>query len=418
MRQKNRLLAFALLSPLMLVSRAGLPQTKTAFATDSDEQFQALAQAFKQNSYPISMVERKLRGPGSDFIVEKTRRAQFVLFGEEHNVKEFPQFLDALFGFLHESSGFNYLALENDPVSAHVASILPLRGDLNAIGSYAARYPNAFTFPTDQELEMIARAGRVSTGHADAVWGLDQSFGALHALERLRDLPSFKPTPLFDTLLAQASEFDARREGGETHYMAHIVKLAALEELRRQNSASENSEVGFILDNLVSSARIYGYYVSNQYYLNGFEREQQMKELFMLRYRAAQAAGETKPKVLVKMGHWHIFRGVGPSHLQTLGNFVTELATANGAEAFSVGVYLRGPWRDIAKSGQKGMDPIAMATDSSSWTLIDFRALRPAVSGGKFGVLNPNLISAIYGFDAALVIGGASPGTKLLLKGK
>src|SRR5262249_1542210 len=155
---KDRLLASALLlCSLLPVSGVGFSQPKTTLATDSDEQFQALAQAFKQNSYLVSLVEGKLRGPGSDFIAEKTRRAQFVLFGEEHNVKEFPQFLDALVGFLHERSGFNYLALESDPVSAHVVSTPPLRGDLNAIATYAVRYPNAFTFPTDQELEMIAR---------------------------------------------------------------------------------------------------------------------------------------------------------------------------------------------------------------------------------------------------------------------
>ena len=115
------------------------------------------------------------------------------------------------------------------------------------------------------------------------------------------------------------------------------------------------------------------------------------------------------PKVILKLGHWHVFRGIGPSRLQTLGNFVTEFATANNSDAFSVAVYLRGSWRDV--SNQKGMSPIASATDPAAWTVIDFRALRPAIHAGKFGPLNPNLLNHIYGFDAALVIGGASSGT-------
>jgi hypothetical protein len=137
-----------------------------------------------------------------------------------------------------------------------------------------------------------------------------------------------------------------------------------------------------------------------------------MKHLFMREYRAAEALGERNPKVLVKLGHWHVFRGQGPSHLQTLGNFVTEFATANGTEAFSVGVYLRGAWRDVKT--QKGLEPIALATAPSAWTIIDFRSLRPPVAAGQFGTLNSKLLAHIYGFDAALVLGGASSGTDSL----
>jgi hypothetical protein len=132
-----------------------------------------------------------------------------------------------------------------------------------------------------------------------------------------------------------------------------------------------------------------------------------MKRLFMREYRAAEAQ-ERNPKVLVKMGHWHIFRGLGPSHLQTLGDFVTEFATANGTDAFSFGVYLRGAWRDVKT--QQGLEPIALATDPTAWTIIDFRSLRPAVTAGEFGTLNSKLLAHIYGFDAALVLGSASPG--------
>jgi hypothetical protein len=59
---------------------------------------------------------------------------------------------------------------------------------------------------------------------------------------------------------------------------------------------------------------------------------------------------------------------------------------------------------------QKGMSPIASATDPAAWTVIDFKALRPLVSAGKFGPLNPNLLNHIYGFDAALVIGARRQG--------
>jgi hypothetical protein len=388
-------------------------QQNPKFATDSEDQYKALAEALKQNSYSISLHGGALVGPGMQFIARSTANAQFVLFGEEHNVKELPEFLTALFTFLHQNQQFNYLALESDPVSAHLASIAPLRGDTNALAGYIRKYPNALTFRTDQELRMFADIGGISTGRADAIWGLDQSFGVLHGLDRLETLPGFRATPKFEELHKQAEQQDSTRmRDTQSHYMFN-VKLADLEELRRQMAAPDGSEAKFILDNLVSSSEIYGYYRRAEAgeptrYANGFVREEQMKRLFMREYRTAEAQGEHNPKVLVKMGHWHIFRGLGPSHLQTLGNFVTEFATANGADAFSVGVYLRGPWRDVKT--QHGLEPIALATDPTAWTIIDFRSLRPSVTAGEFGTLNPNLLTHIYGFDAALVLGGASPG--------
>jgi hypothetical protein len=401
--------------PLILVlTLLATGQEKPRFATDSEEQQKALALAMRQNCYTLSLANGKLEGPGMEFLAQNVRNAQFVVFGEEHSVKEFPQFLAALFSVLHKQDDYNYLALESDPVSAHLASWPPLRGDLEALSRYAARYPNAFTFPTDQELEMMAKVGRISGGRADPIWGLDQSFGVLHGLDRLRVLPGFHSTPKFEELHEQAEKLDRTRPGNGRDFM-ETVNLADLQELRRQMDPPEGSEAAFILDNLISSSRIYGHYFQNERYANGSEREEQMKRLFLRLYRTAEIAGEPRPKVLAKLGHWHVFRGLGPSHLQTLGNFLTEFATANGMQSFTLGVYLRGQWRDVAQ--QQGLEPIALATDPLAWTIIDFRALRPAITAGRFGTLDANLLMHIYGFDAALVLGSASEGTYTRLTG-
>jgi hypothetical protein len=403
------LLALTVLLPTVSFSFGRVAQQQPKFATDSDEQRAAIADAMKEHSYSISLQNGALTGAGMDFIARNAAAEQFVLFGEEHNVKEFPGIMVAMFAYLHQHDNFNYLAFESDPVSAHVASLPPLRGNLAALSQYAAKYPTAFTFATDQELQMVADVSRISTGHTDALWGLDQSFGVLHALDRLRALPGFHSTPEFVELHKQAEELDLKRpEVDQLDYMESF-KTSDLEGLRRQMAPPDGSETQFILDNLVSSSQIYGYYYTGEHYLNGYVREEQMKHLFMREYRAAQASGERNPKVLLKLGHWHVFRGLGPSHLQTLGDFVTEFAVANGADAFSLGTYIRGPWRDV--SHQQGLEPIALATDPAAWTIIDFRALRTLVAAGKFGALNPNLLSHIYGFDAALVLGGASTGT-------
>jgi hypothetical protein len=58
-------------------------QQKSSFATDSAEQYQALAEGIKQNSYPISLWDGKLVGPGMELLARSGANAQFVLFAEE-----------------------------------------------------------------------------------------------------------------------------------------------------------------------------------------------------------------------------------------------------------------------------------------------------------------------------------------------
>jgi len=102
--------------PCIALSLAPAGEQRTKLATDSEAQHKALAEAMRQNSYPISLRDGTLLGPGMQLIARSSATAQFVLFGEEHGVKEFPELLTALFAFLHQNHQFNYLAPK--PVSS------------------------------------------------------------------------------------------------------------------------------------------------------------------------------------------------------------------------------------------------------------------------------------------------------------
>ena len=49
------------------------------------------------------------------------------------------------------------------------------------------------------------------------------------------------------------------------------------------------------------------------------------------------------------------------------------------------------------------------------WIIFDLRPLREYANSGKLAGLNPELRRVIFGFDAALLIGGASLGTYKLI---
>ena len=71
-------------------------------------------------------------------------------------------------------------------------------------------------------------------------------------------------------------------------------------------------------------------------YGNARRRERLMKTLFAANYaRAARNAG-TPPKVLLKFGAFHMYRGLNPVHGSGIGNYVAEFAEGQGAQSLHI----------------------------------------------------------------------------------
>ena len=149
---------------------------------------QLLDSLVSANARPLSMDRGRLQGAGAEWLLSQAAHAQFLAIGEEHNVVEIPELVTALLTDLEPRAGYRYVALEQDPVAMRAVSAPPMRGRADSLVAYARRYPHAFTFVSDQELAMVADIGRIAKGRGNAVWGLDQSFGVTHALDRLRDI--------------------------------------------------------------------------------------------------------------------------------------------------------------------------------------------------------------------------------------
>ena len=178
------------------------------------------------------------------------------------------------------------------------------------------------------------------------------------------------------------------------------------------------SEAEFLLDQLILSLRVYRNWSLAAHekqptgYESNREREENMKALFMQHYRAADRIDRWLPKVLLKFGHWHVFRGMSPGSVFTLGNFISELATSNGKRSFSISVLLDdgpGSQRDLVKWAAWAK-PFVDAS-SGQWTIIDLRPMRAYAHAGRLGTLEPDLRRFILGFDALLVGHGAHSAT-------
>lgn len=376
-------------------------------------QNETLESLFRANSYPLTVTNGKLSGSGMDFLMKASADAQFFALAEQHNAKEIPEITSMLFKSLHERHGFNYLALEQDPVMSQMVSSKSVIGKRDYVISLANQYPNAFTFITDQELEMIAQTGSISNGKGNRIWGLDQAFGALHILNRLRELTLDKEViSRLSGLIKIVQEYETKRYVNGRRFMSKDVpKPEDLKNLLQLYQPKKGSEAEFLIKQLLISIRIYD---SRQ--LSGYEssyvREENMKELFMREYRKAQAAGEQMPKVLLKFGHYHIIRGLNWTDVFTLGNFVSEFSKSNNQKSFQMTMWLNNAsgYSDWMQKDEnyKAMAKVAPA---DKWTVIDFRPLRSYANAGKIKDLNPTIRQAIFGYDAALIIGGGAPGT-------
>jgi len=372
------------------------------------------------NARPLSIDRGRLQGAGAEWLLSQAAHAQFLAIGEEHNVVEIPELVTALLTDLEPRAGYRYVALEQDPVAMRAASVPPMRGRADSLVAYARRYPHAFTFVSDQELAMVADVGHVSKGGGNPVWGLDQSFGVTHALDRLRAI-SHGATPQATALLRAYRDTASAKEQVRDLEKYHYMSAAKSEDFARLGEAFRDrsgSEAAFIIENLVVSDRIYRYYRERRSYENGYEREEFMKQRFMDEYRRAETADRTAPKVILKFGHWHLYRGVGPSHLQTLGNFVSELARVNGGQSFHISVHAHNPaegFRSLATWPDSFPDPlIARHLPTDAWTIVDLRPLRAnyrRIAAALRSDQRDQFARLVFGFDAALYVGGMRPAT-------
>lgn len=376
-----------------------------------------LESLLKSNKYILEKNNNRLTGNGKDFLLSAAKDAQFFAFGEEHFVKEIPEIVTMLFEDLHQTYGFNFLALESDPISAGWISKKPYLGNRSGIFELTQKYPNAFTFNTDQEIEMIYQAGKISTGKGDRIWGLDQVFGGLHVLKRLVELaPNKMVKEKTQQLLEHAQKYDSERRTGERFYMTPSVpKPDDFKNIKQWYQPPAGSEAEFLIDQLLLSERVFRTNASTSensvptVYESNREREENMKSLFMREYKYAQEKGESVPKVLLKFGQIHLTRGLSSLKIPSFGNFVSEFAKSNGLKSFHLYSYTHNAPGGFRAIGEKSwLKPFANIADLDKWTIFDLRPLRPYVYSKKIEV-SASLENIIFSYDAILLIGGASP---------
>jgi hypothetical protein len=102
--------------------------------------------------------------------------------------------------------------------------------------------------------------------------------------------------------------------------------------------------------------------------------------------------------------------------VQTLGNFVPELARANGSELFHVSIHSHNPpggFRSLTSWPDSLADPLVTARlPTDGWWIVDLRPLRAnfsRIAATLRGDQRDSFRRLVFGFDAALYLGGMRP---------
>ena len=368
-------------------------------------------------TYAFSWSGHDLTGPGADHLRAAARNAQFFLIGEEHNDRDTPLFVRALYEVLHREDGFSHLVVEQDPLGIELALAPSQRGSAAAIGGKLKAWPTLLGFASDQDLALLATAGAI-VGGPDAIWGVEQAQSPVRYLEELVVLaPTASVRTKVLQLLTRARHEEPTRADFAKFLAYDRHTLRDLRQLAASWEPLKDSRAQTLLDGLIKSAEIYAYYVRAHAehnpeftYLNGTVREAWLKAQFSRDYRAVGGA----PRVLFKFGDNHIRRGVGSTGAWTLGTFAADLATFDGMEAYGVLVVPIGSdvpdWRHLPAE----LVPLLPLERPTQPVLVDLAALRPSART-CIAAASPQAREAtrelLFGFDAIAVLPDSAPAT-------
>jgi hypothetical protein len=243
----------------------------------------ALGQPDQPISELLKIHQYDLAVDGKALLEKEARAASFFLIGGLHGDKETPALVDALWPIL----GYRYLAAEMSPWAASRLKVPHVRGsDIEELQPHSLIAALAEANPQSAALKSMVELTKAGYKRTLAPQLLDLARG----LGVVKD-----STP------------------GGISLRQQVLRTLEVEAERANRKGN---------DRLAASVR----------------RETVMKEFFLDHYRAA---GD-KPKVTAVFGQNHLHRGIDRRGVSTLGNFIAELAIAEGVQSFHVVLFAAG----------------------------------------------------------------------------
>jgi len=391
----------------------------------------SFVKALRSNSSSFNIADGHLRGLGADVLSRAVRENQFILVGEDHGIRELPQFVAALFDAARPA-GYRHLAVEIGPITGRRLETMMRAPDAQKqIDTFLGRY-TPFTLPFffwKEEAQMLESVVKSVPAQRGVVWGLDQEFiiSATYMFERLVAIAPSKPAREVATRFAASSaKGDSMMITSHNPGAVWMVTStdADVAQLKSVFSAKPGTEADEIIREVSVSRDIYRMFNAGTNYESNQKRDDLMKIHFIDAYNAAKARGEAMPKAIIKLGANHVFRGPSTTGTYEMGTFIPEFAVTTGGKSFGILVVAaKGTWNAFRPFGSDESDKtqkydplttseyavfdlksVLAAAGASDWTLIDLRPIRALSGNGKLKGLDAKGRRLLAGFDAVVVI--------------
>jgi hypothetical protein len=388
-----------------------------------------------KNRYQLDIQDGKLAGPALPVLQDALSGTQFVLIGEDHGISEITHFAGAVCDMVGPA-GFHTTAIEVGPLAADALQrwITQADGPQHLI-EFEKKYPETIAFYNfREEYDLLSHCARSASGGTLHLWGLDQELMGSSGLILTRILETHPGEAASDEakrLLKKDDEAHtaALQSGSPADTFMMTSSEAELTGLRDLLRKEGNADSQSLIDALIESRDIYLKNMTAGYESNR-ERALLMKRTFEREYtRATQIEGKP-PKVLLKFGGDHTYKGFNPLRNNDLGNFITELADQQGTKSLHIlilgakGSQLR--FAGIGRPFQPGDFNLAEDKDSDfpflkpmfdnlasqGWTMFDLRAMRKGFR--SLGPVDKEMERMIFGNDLLILIPQATPSRQLL----
>ena len=324
------------------------------------------------------------------------------------------------------------MAIEEGPLAAAELERWARRPDGQAqVAAFEKQYPGSINiYNTREEFGMLQQCAGASEGGRCRLWGLNQEAlgaGGLILSRMLDTRPGGEIGPAIRQLLQKNDDAYAKalQSGGISDLFmisASDKDLAAGAALLQKDGSPQARS---LFASLIQSHEINS--VSPADYGNAERRSRLMKTLFSADYAEAARAEAVPPKVLLKFGAYHIYRGLNPVHGSGIGNYVAEFAEGQGAQSLHIRMLaVRGSEPIYPKVGQPArlrpfnlkddpgsryLEPMLANLLDSDWTMFDLRPLRQSLNGP--GIANSDLTTLVFGMDILVMIPEATPATQV-----
>lgn len=414
-------LLFRLAAAGLLVGAAPLVAQPTAAEPTATPAAQTAAEPTE--ILAIGFSDAGLDGPGGDRLRGELADAQFIAVGEDHGFAGAPWLAAALAAEAEAitDAGPLFHAVEVGPRTTRWVGTLLASGGVAALDGAMEGRPYAMPFLSNAE--DAALAGRFAAN--GRLWGIDQEFIAA-------------PTVLVDLLLARTDDAPVRAqltamrdadraalaEGRFGDVLLSTMPPAGFDALAAHFPGDADAVA--IVAALAESARVYQLNNAGRYLENNDARGRLMQRLFLDAWRSATPAN---PRVLFKMGAYHLGRGTTPTGIYDLGSLLPGLAAARGHRSLHIAYVPVGGQVRVIRPGADGFTAVTDYADSmvtpilqaagidpatlppTGHVLIALRPLRYRLAGAAMRALSVDARFVLNGFDYLVTTRAATAAT-------